>query len=212
MSFAPSLRHYLQARRQTVRSSKARVFVGSIGGLAHVQREIATVKSRMQGHATTVHDPCRRADWPNNEGARIWHFVGHAHLRPDNPFYSSLMLADGPLFAADFRLRRNRVKLVTLAACRTGQQTSLPGEESGGLVRSLLEMGARDVIASHWAVSDVSTSVWTDLLYSAYLSGQSASSSARQAALGVREKYPSAFHWSAFSVFGAGWQQRDNLF
>jgi hypothetical protein len=204
MSFAPSLRHHLQAKRQTTRSQKTKIFVGAAEGLTHIQREVEAVSSRLQGRHAAVYDPCCRADWPDHESAKIWHFSGHAHLRPDNPFYSALLLADGPLFAADFRLKRNRVGLVTLAACRTGQQTSLPGEEAGGMVRSLLEMGARNVIASHWAVSDFSTSVWTDLLYKSYLGGMSASSAARQAALGVREKFPSAYHWSAFSVFGAG--------
>jgi tetratricopeptide (TPR) repeat protein len=204
ISFAPSLRHHLKAQQQTTRSKKTKIFVGQADGLTHIQREVAAVSSRLQGRNTTVNDPCYRADWPDHESAKIWHYTGHAHLRPDNPFYSSLLLADGPLFAADFRLKRNRVELITLAACRTGQQTSLPGEEAGGMVRSLLEMGARNVIASHWAVSDFSTSEWTDLLYKSYMGGMSASSAARHAALGVREKFPSAYHWSAFSVFGAG--------
>ncbi|MDH4035600.1 MAG: CHAT domain-containing protein, partial [candidate division Zixibacteria bacterium] len=204
LSFAPSLRHHLQAQQQTTRSQKTKIFVGAADGLTHIQREVAAVSSRLQGPHAAVYDPCCRADWPDHESAKIWHFTGHAHLRPDNPFYSALLLADGPLFAADFRLKRNRVELVTLAACRTGQQTSLPGEEAGGMVRSLLEMGARNVIASRWAVSDFSTTEWTDLLYKSYLGGMSAGSAARQAALGVREKFPSAYHWSAFSVFGAG--------
>jgi CHAT domain-containing protein len=114
------------------------------------------------------------------------------------------MLADGPMFAADFRLKRNRVKLVTLAACRTGQHTSLPGEEATGLVRSLLEMGAQNVVASNWAVSDLSTSHWMDLMYKCYLGGASAGKAVKHAAQGVREKFPSAYNWGAFSVFGAG--------
>ncbi|MCK4461502.1 MAG: CHAT domain-containing protein, partial [candidate division Zixibacteria bacterium] len=152
ITFAPSLRHHLQAEKQTTRSAKAKIFVGASEDLTHLRKEIETVSSRLQGQHTALYDPCRRADWPDHSSARIWHFTGHAHLRSDNPFYSALLLADGPLFAADFRLKRNRVELITLAACRTGQQTSLPGEEAGGLVRSLLEMGAHNVIASHWAV------------------------------------------------------------
>jgi len=65
-------------------------------------------------------------------------------------------------------------------------------------------MGGRNVVASHWAVSDYSTSHWMDLLYKHYLSGSSVAQAIRYAALGVREKFPSAYHWGAFSVFGAG--------
>jgi tetratricopeptide (TPR) repeat protein len=130
LSFAPSLRHHLHAERQTTRSSKTKIFVGASEDLTHLRDEIESVSSRFEGRDTSVYDPCRRADWPDHSSAKIWHFTGHAHLRSDNPFYSALLLADGPLFAADFRLKRNRVELITLAACRTGQQTSLPGEES----------------------------------------------------------------------------------
>ncbi len=200
---APSLRHYLNARNCRTRSRKISVFVGNTKGLSRAAQEHRLL-SETGRHPVEVFDPCRREDWPNRSQARIWHYTGHAQLRADNPFYSSLKLADGPLFAADFRLKTNRVSLVTLAACRTGQQASLPGEESTGLVRSLLEMGAGNVVASHWAVSDKSTALWMNRFYDRYLNGRSVGEAARLATLQVREKYPSAYNWAAFSVFGAG--------
>jgi len=202
--FAPSLRHHRHAHRSRVKSRKIKLFVGASSGLTYLREEIAAVSEQLTGPVTDIYDPCRRADWPNNSRARVWHFSGHAHLRADNPFYSSLLLEDGPLFAADFRLKKNNVELITLAACRTGQQTGLPGEEASGLVRSLLEMGARNIIASHWAVADQSASLWMKLFYTYYLDGSSIGKAIRLAARGVREKYPSAYHWGAFSVFGAG--------
>ncbi len=150
-----------------------------------------------------MHDPCRRSDWPNDTQAGIWHYTGHAQLRSDNPFYSSLQLADGPLFAADIRLKQNQVGLVTLAACRTGQQKYLPGEESSGLVRSLVEMGARNVVASHWAIADEPSALYMNEFYGHYLGGQPLTKAMRQAARHVRERYRSAYHWAAFSLFGA---------
>jgi len=201
---APSLRHYWHARREKTRSSKVRIFVGSTSGLTHLKHEIASVSSRLGADGNSICSPCRRSDWPDHSQAGIWHYAGHAHLRGDNPFYSSLLLDDGPLFAADFRLKRNRINLVTLAACRTGQQTSLPGEEATGLVRSLLEMGARSVVASGWAVSDRSTSMWMDLFYKNYLNGRTAAQAVRAASLEVREHFPLACHWGSFAVHGAG--------
>ncbi|MBN1211713.1 MAG: CHAT domain-containing protein [candidate division Zixibacteria bacterium] len=202
--FAPSLRHHLHARGQNLNSRQIKIFIGAAAGLPHLREEITAVHARLDGEHTDIYDPCRRADWPDQSSAKIWHFSGHAHLRADNPFYSSLLLADGPLFAADFRLKHNRVGLITLAACRTGQQTSLPGEEASGLVRSLLEMGARNIVASHWAVADRATSNWMNLFYKYYLGGASIAQAVQLAAHGVKEKYPSAYHWGAFSVFGAG--------
>jgi CHAT domain-containing protein len=71
-------------------------------------------------------------------------------------------------------------------------------------VRSLLEMGARNVIASHWAVSDDSTRAWSVELYRHFLNGVSVAEAMQKTAINIRELYPSAYHWSAFSVFGAG--------
>ncbi len=204
LTFVPSLRHHIHARQQKTRSSKVKIFVGDASGLPHLRHEIRAVSARLGTNGNDICQPCRRTDWPDNSQARIWHYAGHAHLRGDNPFYSSLLLDDGPLFAADFRLKRNRVSLVTLAACRTGQQTSLPGEEASGLVRSLLEMGAANVVASGWAVSDRSTSMWMDNFYDEYLNGSSVSQAVQQASLNVRESFPLTCHWGSFAVHGAG--------
>jgi len=200
---SPSLRHHRHARKMRIRSRKIEAFVGSTSGLRNCRKELTALAGKASDKVT-IYDPCRREHWPDDGCARIWHYAGHAQLRADNPFYSSLSLTDGPLFAADFRLKKCRVWLVTLAACRTGQQSVLPGEESSGLVRSLLEMGARNVVGSHWAVSDKSTAFWMSNFYDLILSGQPVGQAVRQAAMQVREQYPSAYDWAAFSVFGAG--------
>ncbi len=202
---SPSIRHHLHARNQRVRSKKIEIFIGSTEGLSHAQRQREyDLLLRAANGKVIVHSPCFREDWPHLSQARVWHYSGHAQLRRDNPFYSSLLVADGPMFAADFRLKRNRVGLATLAACRTGQQSFLPGEESTGLVRSLLEMGARSVLASQWAISDDSTSLWINEFYKRFLAGEPVASAARKTALNIQNTYPSAYHWAAFSVFGAG--------
>jgi CHAT domain-containing protein len=204
LTFVPSLRHNVHAHQQKTKSRKVNIFVGNASGLPHLKHEVDAVSSRLGINDNHVYRPCRRSDWPDNSQARIWHYTGHAHLRSDNPFYSSLLLDDGPLFAADFRLKRNKVGLVVLAACRTGQQTSLPGEEASGLVRSLLEMGAGNVVASSWAVSDRATSLWMDIFYETYLNGSSASQAVQQASLKVREMFPLTCHWGSFAVHGLG--------
>jgi CHAT domain-containing protein/tetratricopeptide (TPR) repeat protein len=198
----PSFRHYTKAESVRVKSDSIAIFAGQSEDLPEVRRELQELAS-LAGHHAAVFDPCLREHWPMKGEAKIWHFSGHASLRKDNPFYSYLHLADGPLFAADFRLRETKVGVVTLAACRSGEQVSLPGEESEGLVRSLLEMGARTVIAGHWPVSDSSTALWMKTFYGRYLKGGGVAESARLAAETVRDMHPSAYHWAAFSIFGA---------
>lgn len=201
-TLSPSLRHYRAACRVQSRADRIDIFRGAADNLPMIDNEITQLAGRA-GDRAVLHDPIRREHWPTDREAAVWHYSGHAHLREDNPFYSYLILDDGPFFAADFRLRRCRVNLVTLAACRSGEEVALPGEESTGLVRSILEMGARNVIAGHWPVSDESTASWMQAFYDSYFSGESVLASARRAALAVRDQFPSAYHWAAFSVFGA---------
>ena len=200
---APSLRHFSHACRRRVASRSVNLFVGPSPDLPHIRAELAAIHSYLKSRTVEIYDPCRRSDWPDGGDADIWHYAGHALLRSDNPFYSALLTDDGPLFAADFRLKHNHVNLVTLAACRTGQQTGLPAEESSGLVRSLLEMGARSVVAGNWAIADESTHQWMSKFYESYMSGATVAAAVRDAALGVRERFPSAYHWGAFAAYGA---------
>jgi len=201
--FAPSLRHYNASRSIQVRSDKVVIFRGKAKRLPYVDHELEALADLAHGAASTK-SPCRREDWPWHGEFRVWHYAGHTVLRSDNPFYSSLVLEDGPLFAVDFRLKACQVGLVSLASCRSGEQITMPGEEATGLVRSLLEMGARNVVAGHWPVSDETTALWMESFYSRFFEGDNVGGAVRHAARTVREVRPSAYHWAAFSIFGAG--------
>jgi tetratricopeptide (TPR) repeat protein len=200
---SPSLRHHVRARTVHSTNRQMHIFRSISSGLAHVMDEVESL-SKLAGDGLVVHSPATRSSWTSSGDAHIWHFSGHAELCEDNPFYSYLATDDGPTFAADFRLLQQRVNLITLASCRSGEQVAMPGEESTGLVRSLLEMGARNVVAAIWPVYDKSTSLWMQEFYSGLFENISLPEAMRHAALKVRENYPSAYHWSAFSAYGAG--------
>ncbi len=200
---APSFRHYLAARASRSKSRSITIHRGKADDLPAIDRELESLKRGID-KSVVCHYSSSRSDWPESDSANIWHYAGHAVLRDDNPFYSYLVLTDGPLFAADFRLKQCKVNLVTLAACRSGEHVALPGEEATGLVRSLLEMGARNVIAGLWPVSDEATALWMEEFYSRHLGGRSIEDAVRSAALAVRERYSSSYYWGAFSLFGAG--------
>jgi hypothetical protein len=200
---APSIRHHASSSSVKSDCRTVRIMVGDTTGLRNTSEEISVV-SQLDGIRANVTNPCRRADWPETEEALLWHYVGHAQYRGDNPFYSSLTLADGPLFAADFRLRHCRVGLVTLAACRTGVQSSVPTYESTGMVRSLLEMGAQNVVASHWAVNDRATADGMRAFYQHLGRGLLLPQALQSATLEMKNLYPCASQWAAFSLFGSG--------
>ena len=198
----PSLRHCNHAVERQTDSHRVFLFQGESPDLPEVQRELRTLE-RVAGNEVSAFLPASRRDWPSTGEAKLWHFSGHAYMRAENPFYSYLALSDGPLFAADLRLKSVTVGLVTLAACRSGQQVAVPGEESDGLVRSMLEMGARNVLAGYWPVSDKSTALWMGTFYEGYFGSKSLSEAFRLASVRVREEFPSAYHWAAFAVHGA---------
>ncbi|SYZ72546.1 hypothetical protein TRIP_C20661 [Candidatus Zixiibacteriota bacterium] len=200
---SPSIRHFLAAEKKRSLSGEVIVFQGRSDDLPASSREIESLLERTRAN-DNIHMPCYRDDWPKRGPARLWHYSGHAVFCADNPFYSYLVLEDGPIFAADFRLRNCVVDLVTLAACRSGEEINLPGEESSGFVRSLLEMGARNIIASRWPVSDETTALWMKLFYDRFFNGDTILDAIRYAARNVRESHPSAYHWAAFALSGAG--------
>ncbi|MFH2034822.1 MAG: CHAT domain-containing tetratricopeptide repeat protein [Candidatus Zixiibacteriota bacterium] len=200
---SPSLRHYLHAGHMHIKSNDILLFKGASEDLPQTDTELDFILEH-SGNNAKVYNPCHRDDWPKTGEAELWHYMGHSHLRADNPFYSSLRLQDQPLFAADFRLRQCRVGLVTLAACRSGEHASLPGEESSGFVRALLEMGARNVLASYWPVSDKATTVWMKTFYNNYFETKNIYEAFREASNEVRHNYSSAYYWAAFFISGAG--------
>ncbi len=200
---SPSLRHYRHALDTKVKSEAVEIFAGVGESLNLEESEIPFLKKRFDGRVI-LHDRCTRGDWPVTGEAAIWHYFGHAELRADNPFYSCLHLNDGPLFAADFRLKDCRVNLVTLAACQTGMQISVPERESTGLVRALLEMGVRNVVAGRWTISDKATALWMKTFYGRLLNGTGLLDSFKEASDIIYKQYHSAYYWAAFSLWGAG--------
>lgn len=82
------------------------------------------------------------------EGAGVVHVAAHGTHDTDNPLFSSLRLADGPLFAHELDGFDLRGVVVVLSACEVGLSTPRIGGESLGLTSVLLRLGARAVIAS----------------------------------------------------------------
>ncbi len=198
----PSLRHFIASEKVKITSKEIKIFRGASEKLSYLDYELNSL-AELAGYDQYNRDPSERKDWPSEGEYKLWHYSGHANLRSDNPFYSSLALEDGPLFAVDFRFKNCKVGLVTLASCRSGEQLAVPGEESTGFVRSLLEMGSRQVVASLWPVSDKTTAKWMNAFYKNLFNSKNVLGSTRFAAYIVKEDRPSAYHWSAFTNFGA---------
>jgi len=91
------------------------------------------------------------------DGARLVHLAAHGCFRADNPLFSCLELADGPLMVYDLEMLRAAPRQLVLSACDSGLSDVRPGDELMGLAAVLLALGTRSVIASVAPVPDEGT-------------------------------------------------------
>ncbi len=87
-------------------------------------------------------------------GVELAHLIAHGTFRADNPLFSSLRLADGPLTVYDLELLPRVPSLLVLSACDGGLAAVAAGDELVGLASALLTFGAQTVVASVTAVPE----------------------------------------------------------
>jgi CHAT domain-containing protein len=97
-----------------------------------------------------VEEAMRRVD--------VVHLVCHGSFSRENPMFSSLRLADGPMFVYDLE-RFAPPSVVVLSACSAGTHATPAGTEILGLTASLLAIRTRAVIAATVVVPDTSSTV-----------------------------------------------------
>lgn len=93
-------------------------------------------------HATTAATTTALRD------AAVVHIAAHGAHVADNALFSTLRLADGPLFAHELDGVDLTGAVVVLSACELGQTTANVGGEELGFASVLLRHGARAVIAA----------------------------------------------------------------
>jgi CHAT domain-containing protein len=130
------------------------------------------------------------------------HIATHAVFRSDNPMFSSLKLADGPLTALDLYSMKCRTNLVTLSGCNSGMAGLAGADELLGLMRGFLYAGARSLLLSLWPVNDRSTLMFMEAFYQQWLAGQTKPKALRHACRTVRDKEPHPFFWAPFLLVG----------
>lgn len=82
------------------------------------------------------------------DGAGVAHVAAHARFRADNPLFSSLELADGPLTVCDLERLDRAPRTVVLSACDAGLSSVTSGDELIGLAAALLALGTRSLVAT----------------------------------------------------------------
>ena len=85
--------------------------------------------------------------------ARVVHLAAHGTHEAQSPLFSSVQMADGPVFAHEFP-RPVAAEHVALSACDVGQFSTRAGDEPLGLAIALLSLGATSVLAAVAPVAD----------------------------------------------------------
>jgi CHAT domain-containing protein len=176
-----------------------RAFAGP--GLAHAETEAASVAA-IWSQTGPVGGPeaHRAAVKAALAEARMVHLAAHGTHNAENPLFSSVRLADGPVFAYELDQSAGSAEHVVLSACELGQATIRTGDEALGLTSVLLHLGTRSVISGVAKVHDqVAAEVM--LRYHKALADGIASDQALAEACAVSVDPP-----APFVCFGAAWQ------
>ncbi|MFV0451146.1 MAG: CHAT domain-containing protein [Propioniciclava sp.] len=84
--------------------------------------------------------------------ADLLHVAAHGYHHRQNPLFSHIDLADGPVFGYEFDRIDPLPAVMILSACDLGNRSR--GDDPLGLATALLHMGVRTVVASPAALSD----------------------------------------------------------
>jgi tetratricopeptide (TPR) repeat protein len=139
-------------------------------------------------------------------GAGLAHLATHGRLSADNPLFSSLTLADGPLFVHDLEHLATLPHTVVLAACDSGRNAVLAGDELLGLGGSFLAGGSAQLVASVVPVPDHETGALMAALHREMLTGSVPAQALRCVQRELADQSPAAFAAGAgFVCLGAGY-------
>lgn len=91
------------------------------------------------------------------DAADLAHIAAHGDFRADNPQFSALQLADGPLTVYDLERLRRAPRRLILSACDSARTAVLAGDELLGLAPTFLALGGEAMVASVVLIPDAET-------------------------------------------------------
>lgn len=170
---APSARLWMRASAAARRGEGVVLVAGP--GLDHAEAEIAAL-SHCYGGAVVLTGPAATAEAVSNaiDGSRMAHVAAHGRFRSDNPQFSALELADGPLTVYDLERLAEAPETVVLSACDSGLSEVGPGDELMGMAAAVLALGTRTLVASVVPVPDEATRPFMAAFHHRMLSGAGA--------------------------------------
>jgi tetratricopeptide (TPR) repeat protein len=137
--------------------------------------------------------------------AALVHLAAHGHLSAENPLFSAIALADGPLMLYDVERLPRVPHTLVLAACDSGRPVVHTGDELMGLAVAFLARGATQLIASVLPIPDATTTPVMVAFHQGMAAGRSpaAALAGAQQALGLDDPRTAAAA-AGFVCIGAG--------
>jgi CHAT domain-containing protein len=156
LTIAPSARNWLAAERVPERPGPVALAHGP--GLPDAEAEIRAL-AELYPDAKPLQgaDASAAAVAESWDGARLAHLAAHGRFRTDNPLFSNLELADGPLTVYDLESLGRAPRVLILSACEGALSGIHPGDELMGVASALLALGSKTLIASVAPVGDEDT-------------------------------------------------------
>lgn len=208
---APSATTWVRLSHQESQRAARRGDVGGTGPRTRVTAVTGPGLARAEAEAAAC-----AASWPTGDahvvpgavGADlvealrtrdVVHVAAHGTHHEQSPLFSSVTLADGPVFAYELTAGNGSVAShVVLSACEVGRAVVRPGEEAIGLTASLLAAGVGSVVAALGPVDDAAAEVAMAAYHRELASGSDASLALERAT----EVTPEA---AMFCTFGSTW-------
>jgi CHAT domain-containing protein/Flp pilus assembly protein TadD len=139
------------------------------------------------------------------------HFVAHGTANMTIPLDSAVVLSRNrddatvyKLYARDILKQNLNADLVTVSACNGSGVRNYSGEGLVGLAWAFLRAGSHHVIGAMWEVSDVSTPLLMDHLYSELAKGNQPDAALRSAKLAMIHSdgvFRKPLYWAAFQLY-----------
>lgn len=152
VSVAPSVSAWLRSVSAAPRPG-GRVWIAG-PRLRHAAAEARSLQAVHGGELLVGRQAKTAAALAAMDGADLVHIAAHGRFRDDQPLFSAVELADGPLFGYDAQRLRRAPRTVVLSACDAGRAVVHPGGEMMGLATALLRAGTSTVVASVLPVPD----------------------------------------------------------
>lgn len=132
--------------------------------------------------------------------ADLVHIACHGSFRTDNPMFSSLHLADGPLIVHDLERLHRLPETVVLPACSVANTKALQGGSLLGLATAMVTLGACNVIAPLTPINDASSVTVMQRLHQGLVAGVAPAAALAAATMSHDLADPTA---AAFITLGA---------